>query len=165
MRQSSTYSEGQDCQSMGCWALPLQTLPMRQSNTYCPPSSPKGRSGTIVFVSVTCSFIRSFICSFVLWFDTLWSPDSHSWTKSHRMLHFGTMIDPINTLLGIVCQLPWPIFDLVITYFLHNHLVNQLQNGSVNASCECLRWVWRSETLTNFWPTLRGQIGHWFLLT
>ncbi len=73
----------------------------------CSPPSPKGRSGTIVFASVTCLFVRSF--------DTLPFLDSHSWTKPHRILRFGTMIDPMKTLLGIVCQLPSPIFDLVIT--------------------------------------------------
>ncbi len=48
-----------------------------------------------------------------------WFPDSHSWTKPHRIFPFGTMIDPIKTLLGIVLQLPLPIFDLVITNICH----------------------------------------------
>ncbi len=55
---------------------------------------------------------------FVRSFDTLWFPDSHSWTKLHMILRFGTMIDHIKTLLRSFCQLSSPIFDLVITYFL-----------------------------------------------
>ncbi len=93
---------------------------------FCPPSSPKGRSGTIVFASITCLFIHVFVCSFIGSFDTLWFPDSHSWTKPHRILLFGTMIDPIKTLLGFIHQLPSPIFDLVITYFLSLELVSGL---------------------------------------
>ncbi len=64
-----------------------------------------------------------FVHLFVHSFDTLWFRDSHSWTKPHRILVFSTMIDPIKTLLGIVRQLPSPIFDMVITYFLSLELV------------------------------------------
>ncbi len=78
----------------------------------CSLPSPTDRSGTIVLASVTCLFVRVFVRL------TLWFPDSHCWTKPHRILLFGTMIDPIKTLPGIVCQLPSPIFDLVITYFV-----------------------------------------------
>ncbi len=39
----------------------IQAIPI----AFCPPPSLKGRSGTIVFVSVKCSFIRPFIRSFV----------------------------------------------------------------------------------------------------
>ncbi len=58
------------------------------------------------------------LCVFVRSFDTFWFSDSHSWNKPYRILLFGTMIDPIKTLPGIVRQLPSRIFDLVITYFL-----------------------------------------------
>ncbi len=68
----------------------------------------------------------SHVWSFIHSFDTLWFPDSHSWTKPHRILFFGTMIDPIKTLLGIVRQLPSRIFDLVITYFLSLELLSGL---------------------------------------
>ncbi len=91
---------------------------------FCPPPSPKGRSGTIVFVSVTCSFVRSSFRLFV--HLTHCFPHSHSRIKPHRMLLFGTLVISIKTLRGIVCQLPWPIFDLVITYFLSLELVSWL---------------------------------------
>ncbi len=57
-------------------------------------------------------------------FDTLWFLDSLSWTKTHRILLFSTMINLIKTLRGIVCQLPSSIFDFVITYFLSLELVS-----------------------------------------
>ncbi len=87
------------------------------ANVLFVPRAPslKGKSVTIVFASVTCSFVHSL--------DTLWFPVFHSWTKPHGILFFGTIIDPIKTLHGTVRQLPSPIFDLVITYFLSLELL------------------------------------------
>ncbi len=99
--------------------MPLE-LKDCQIITLMSPPSPKGRSGTIVFHSVVCSFV----CSFVRLFDTFCFLDSHSRTKPHRILLFGTMIDPNKTLFGVGClSTSWiPIFDLVITYFVSSFL-------------------------------------------
>ncbi len=85
--------------------------------------------GGLLFLPVSV-FVRSF--------DTLWFLNSHSWTKPHRILHFGTVINPIKTLLGIVRHLPSPIFDLVITYFLSLHIAFRTLIPELNHIGSCL---------------------------
>ncbi len=49
---------------------------------------------------------------------------------------------------------------LLAQYQLHKSS-DVLQNDTVNAFWECLGQVLRSMTVTYFWPTFQGQIGHW----
>ncbi len=84
---------------------------------FSPWLSPSKRAGEgLLFlpVSPVCLFVRLTHSGF----RTL-IPEH----KPHRILSFGTMIDLIKTFLGIVRQLPWLIFELVITYFLSLELV------------------------------------------
>ncbi len=117
---------------------------------------PARRAGVgLMFLPVSC--VRSFVRSF----ETLWFPDSHSWTKPHRILPFGTMIDPTETLLGIVRQVSSSIFDLVRTYFLSLELVcgisflNQttldLAFWHNDRSYQALAWDCSSTSLTYIW--------------
>ncbi len=94
------------------------------ASVFVPPPSPNGQEWDY-WVCQHHMFVRSCVHSFVHLTHPRF-PDSHSWIKPHRIFPLDTMIDHIKTLPGIVCQLPSPIFDLVITYFLSLELLSRL---------------------------------------
>ncbi len=119
---TTTVWDSEKCLRSGLFTNPV-LVSSNMYTDYCPPPAQRAGAG-LLFLSASC--VRSFVHLFVRSFDTLWFPDSHSWTKPYRMFLFGTKIDPIKTLLGIIYQVPWPIFDLVITYFMLLELVSGL---------------------------------------